>query len=59
MISNVATNSYLNMITCNVDGDSYELAFDNGGTLCEVIINGVANSDYDEDLIDSIISASM
>ena len=59
MISNVISNSIMNSITCDVDGDQYELAFDNGDTLCEVIINGVANSDYDEDLIDSIISASM
>ena len=55
IITNVKNDTENNIITCNVDNDSYVLAFDEGGTLCEVIINDVGNCDWNEELIDDIL----
>ena len=55
-ISNVKVND--NVITCNVDNDEYSLEFDNGDTLCVLLVNNVETEDYDEDLINEIICKS-
>jgi hypothetical protein len=55
-ISNVKVND--NVITCNVDNDEYSLEFDNGDTLCVLLVNNVETEDYDEDLINEIICMS-
>ena len=55
-ISNVKVND--NAITCNVDNDEYSLEFDNGDTLCVLLVNNVETEDYDEDLINEIICMS-
>jgi len=55
-ISNVVVNE--NVILCNVDNNNYSLEFDNGDTLCVVLINNEEVFDYDEDLINEIIVKS-
>ena len=55
-ISNVVVNE--NVILCNVDGNDYSLEFDNGDSLCVVLINNEEVFDYDEELINSIIIKS-
>lgn len=55
-ISNVVVNE--NVILCNVDNNEYSLEFDNGDTLCVVLINGEEVFDYDNDLMDEIIVKS-
>ena len=55
-INNVEVNG--NVITCNVDNDKYSLEFDNGDTLCVLLINNVEAEDYNEDLINEIICKS-
>ena len=55
-INNVVVNG--NVITCNVDNDKYSLEFDNGDTLCVVLINNVEVEDYNEELIGEIICKS-
>jgi hypothetical protein len=55
-ISNVVVNG--NVITCNVDNNEYSLEFDNGDTLCVLLVNNVEAEDYDEDLINEIICKS-
>ena len=55
-ISNVVVNS--NVITCNVDNNEYSLEFDNGDTLCVLLVNNVETEDYNEDLINEIICKS-
>ena len=55
-INNVKING--NVITCNVDNDKYSLEFDNGDTLCVVLVNGEEVFDYDNDLMDEIIVKS-
>ena len=58
LATNIKNDIENNIISCDVGNDSYVLAFDNGGTLCEVIINDVGNCDYDDDLIESIIDTA-
>lgn len=41
------------------EGDVYELFFDRGETLCAVLVNGNEVDDYDEEIVDNIIGASM
>jgi hypothetical protein len=55
-ISNVVVND--NVITCNVDNNEYSLEFDNGDTLCVLLVNNVETEDYNEDLINEIICKS-
>jgi len=55
-INNVEVNG--NLILCNVDNDKYSLEFDNGDTLCVLLINNVEAEDYNEDLINEIICKS-
>ena len=55
-INNVEVNG--NLILCNVDDDKYSLEFDNGDTLCVLLINNVEAEDYNEDLINEIICKS-
>lgn len=55
-INNVVVND--NVITCNVDNDKYSLEFDNGDTLCVLLVNDVEVEDYNEDLINEIICKS-
>ena len=55
-ISNVVVNE--NVILCNVDGKDYSLEFDNGDTLCVVLVNGEEVFDYDDDLMNDIIVKS-
>ena len=55
-ISNVVVNG--NVITCNVDNNEYSLEFDNGDTLCVLLVNNVETEDYNEDLINDIICKS-
>ena len=55
-INNVKVNG--NVITCNVDNDKYSLEFDNGDTLCVLLVNNVEAEDYNEDLINEIICMS-
>ena len=55
-ISNVVVNG--NVITCNVDNNEYSLEFDNGDTLCVLLVNNVETEDYNEDLINEIICKS-
>jgi hypothetical protein len=55
-INNVVVNE--NVILCNVDGNDYSLEFDNGDSLCVVLINNEEVFDYDEDLINEIIVKS-
>jgi hypothetical protein len=55
-INNVVVNG--NVITCNVDNNEYSLEFDNGDTLCVLLVNNVETEDYDEDLINEIICKS-
>jgi len=55
-ISNVVVEK--NVILCNVDNNNYSLEFDNGDTLCVVLINNEEVFDYDEDLINEIIVKS-
>ena len=55
-ISNVKVNG--NVITCNVDNNEYSLEFDNGDTLCVLLVNNVETEDYNEDLINEIICMS-
>ena len=46
------------MLLCNVDNNEYSLEFDNGDSLCVVLINNEEVIDYDEELINSIIVKS-
>ena len=55
-INNVEVNG--NLILCNVDNDKYSLEFDNGDTLCVLLINNIEAEDYNEDLINEIICKS-
>ena len=55
-INNVVVDG--NVITCNVDNDKYSLEFDNGDTLCVLLVNSVEAEDYNEDLINEIICKS-
>ena len=55
-INNVVVNG--NVITCNVDNNEYSLEFDNGDTLCVLLVNNVETEDYNEDLINEIICMS-
>ena len=55
-INNVVVNG--NVITCNVDNNEYSLEFDNGDTLCVLLVNNVETEDYNEDLINEIICKS-
>jgi hypothetical protein len=55
-ISNVVVNE--NVILCNVDNNEYSLEFDNGDTLCVLLVNNVETEDYNEDLINEIICKS-
>ena len=55
-INNVKVNG--NVITCNVDNEKYSLEFDNGDTLCVLLVNNVEAEDYNEDLINEIICKS-
>ena len=55
-ISNVVVKG--NVITCNVDNNEYSLEFDNGDTLCALLVNNVEAEDYNEDLINEIICMS-
>ena len=55
-INNVVVDG--NVITCNVDNDKYSLEFDNGDTLCVLLVNEVEAEDYNEDLINEIICKS-
>lgn len=57
-VANVVVDSEMNVITADVGNDKYVLVFDGGDTLCEVIINDVGDCDYNEELIDEIISLS-
>jgi hypothetical protein len=59
VIDKVVFDSEKNVVTCLVNGVDYCLVFDDGETLCEVIIDGVGNCDYDEELVDSIIKMSV
>ena len=47
-----------NVILCNVDNNEYSLEFDNGDTLCVLLVNNVEAEDYNEDLINEIICKS-
>ena len=55
-INNVVVNG--NVITCNVDNNEYSLEFDNGDTLCVLLVNDEEVLDYNEDLINEIICKS-
>ena len=47
-----------NLLLCNVDNNEYSFEFDNGDSLCVVLINNEEVIDYDEELINSIIVKS-
>ena len=56
IISNLKVEG--NLLLCNVDNNEYSLEFDNGDSLCVVLINNEEVIDYDEELINSIIVKS-